>query len=207
MLTRLQMAPRLLILVDYHHQLLRQVTEPVLFPLSDQDKQLIADMKYSIQPEQLKKANAPWERAVGMAANQWGINKQIFLFCPEGDTVNGLAVIINPSYEPLRGEAAEVTYQDSKWEGCFSIPLTTGKIKRYTHIKVKYQDEEGRVIIRELRDWPARVWQHENDHLNGLLYDDLQAGKCRDKRQFASKKEVEKFYANLSQGDPTPDNP
>jgi SEC-C motif-containing protein len=191
-----QTAPRLLHLVNYHHQILRQVTETVAFPLSEQDKQLISDMKYSIQPEQLKKADAPWDAAVGMAANQWGINKRIFLFCPEGDTVNGLEVIINPSYEPLSETNTNLPCQDLQWEGCFSVPLATGNVQRYTHIKVKYQNEEGKVIVRELHDWPARVWQHENDHLNGLLYDDSNAGKCTDKKQFSSKEEVEKFYGS-----------
>ena len=87
--------PRILTLVDFHHPILRHPTEPVHFPLSDADKQLIRDMKYSIQPEQLKKANAPWDSAGGMAANQWGANKRIFLFCPDNDT--DIKVIINPS--------------------------------------------------------------------------------------------------------------
>ena len=68
--------PRLLTLVDFHHPLLRQSIEPVHFPLSDIDKQLIQDMKYSIEVDQLKKAGAPWDAAAGMAANQWGANKR-----------------------------------------------------------------------------------------------------------------------------------
>lgn len=187
-----QKSRTLLTLVDYHHSVLREVMEPVQFPLSEQDKEIIEDMKYSIQPAQLKKANAPWDAAVGMAANQWGLNKRIFLFCPEGDTVNGLEVIINPSYEPLENTGSSP--QELTWEGCFSVPLATGNVQRHTHIRVKYQNEAGETIERELYDWPARVWQHENDHLNGLLYDDAKAGKCIDKRQFSSRAEVDKFY-------------
>lgn len=186
--------PRLLTLVDFHHPMLRQTTEPVRFPLSEADKQLIADMKYSIQPEQLKKANAPWDGAAGMAANQWGVNKQIFLFCPESDTVNGLEVMINPSYEPLNGKIAEIPKEDLCWEGCFSVPLATGNVKRYTDIRVKYQDETGKTIIRELSGWHARVFQHETDHLNGFLYYELNPEKCIDKRKFPTREELDQFY-------------
>lgn len=196
MSTTQRTTPHLLTLVDYHHPLLRQATETVQFPLSSQDRELIEDMKYSIQPEQLKKANAPWESAGGMAANQWGINKRIFLFCPEGGVASELEVVINPSYEPL-GEAsseANPPEQDLCWESCFSVPLATGAVRRYTQIKVKYQNEDGVTIVRELTGWPARVWQHETDHLDGVLYDDINAAKCIDKKQFSSKAEVYEFY-------------
>lgn len=183
----------LLKLVDYHHPGLRKSTERVQFPLSQEDRQIIDDMKYSIQAEQLKKAGAPWDAAVGMAANQWGINKQIFLYCPEGDTVNGLDVIINPSYEPINEESG----QETEWEGCFSVPLATGHIQRHTKIRVTYQNEKGEVISKELSGWYARVWQHENDHLNGFLYDDPRMKKCIIKKEFASLDEVDKFYDNL----------
>jgi SEC-C motif-containing protein len=185
--------PRLLTLVDFHHPVLRQVAEPVIFPLTNADKQLIADMKYSIQPEQLKAANAPWESAAGMAANQWGFNKSIFLFCPEADTVHGLDVMINPSYEPLH-KTTETPKQDLCWEGCFSVPLATGHVKRYTDIRATYQDETGKTIIRELSGTYARVFQHETDHLNGFLYYELKPEQCIDKRNFSSYEEVDKFY-------------
>lgn len=198
-------SPQLLTLVDYHHPILRQVTETVSFPLSDEDKHIIQSMIYSIQPAQLKAANAPWEAAVGMAANQWGINKRIFLYCPDGDTVSGLEVIINPGYEhiPMKAEVADFAHQEHSvdldlcWESCFSVPLATGNVQRPMLIRVKYQNEKGEIIEKELQGWEARVWQHENDHLNGLLYDDVNAKKCIDKRNFSSKDEVEKFYASL----------
>jgi peptide deformylase len=55
----------------------------------------------------------------------------------------------------------------------------------------------GETIHRELSGWPARVWQHETDHLNGFLYDDNQAGKCTEKHQFASRKEIDDFYKKM----------
>lgn len=190
---------KLLKLADYSDLVLRTKTKPVEFPLSPEVQQIIEDMKYSIQPKQLKAAGAPWEGAVGMAANQWGIDLSIFLYCPSGDTVFGLSVIINPSYEILPITHADAATEEIKWEGCFSVPLASGKIKRNTHIKVKYQNEKGRVVEKILSDWDARVWQHETDHLNGFLYDSPHTGKCLEKREFATIADVEQFYATIEE--------
>jgi peptide deformylase len=173
-------APAILSLVDYHHPILREVMEPVQFPLSDEDKQLIHDMRYSLHPEQLKTANAPWENAVGMAANQWGIRKRIFLFSP--NSRHEVEVIINPTYEPIFDARTGQILQDDDWEGCFSVPNTVGNVKRFSNIRVTYQNEDGETIAKNLSGWPARVWQHENDHLDGMLYDDVRAGKCLEKK-------------------------
>lgn len=196
----LQRPPQLLKLVDYDHPLLRQATETLLFPLSEEDKQIIRDMKYSIQKPQLKRVRAPWDAAAGMAANQWGINKRIFLFCPEADSIHGLEVIINPSYEPLKDPETEgllmvdaALPQDRAFEACFSVPLATGCVQRFTHIRATYQDETGAVLSRVLSAWPARVWQHENDHLDGFLYDDPRTGRCLEKKLFHSRKEADAF--------------
>lgn len=185
-----QKLPHLLKLVDYDHPILRQVLTPVQFPLSEEDKQIIRDMKYSIHREQLKAADAPFEGAAGMAANQWGIDRRIFLYCPRGSESEA-EVIINPSYEPHKKAYRDVATEDLCWEGCFSVPLAMGNVLRYTHIKAKYQDEEGQHHVRSLQGWEARVWQHENDHLDGLLYEDPKAQKCKEFQSFTSKQELE----------------
>lgn len=192
--------PKLLSFTAYEDPILRTKTTAVDFPLSPTDQEIIADMLYTIHPEQLKRTNAPWSSPVGMAANQWGINKRIFLYCPSGDTVNDVQVIINPSYEPLATLAIFATNENNsadEWEGCFSIPLASGCIRREVKIRINYQDMNGNVIKDELSGFPARVWQHETDHLNGYLYDDPRHGKCIEKRVFKSKAEVEEFYSNV----------
>ena len=190
----------LLKLVDYHHPILRKKTAKVHFPLSEEDKQIIQNMQYSIQTEQLKKANAPWDAAVGMAANQWGIDKQIFLYHEE-DTDN-FRVVINPSYEPIGKSLIDkkefsLGEEVCAWEACFSVPLAFGNVKRYKKIKAYYQNELGESITLELSDWPARVWQHETDHLQGFLYDDPVAEKCLHKKRFSSKEEALQFRGDL----------
>ena len=191
-------SPTLLTLVDYKHPLLRKKITSVKFPLDKQDQQIINNMRYSIQKEQLQKATGKKE-AAGMAANQWGIDRRIFLFCPTGDTANDLQVIINPSYEPITetGIVSTKVPTDLNWEGCFSVPLTVGKVERYKYIKVKYQDESGKTITKQLNGWDARVWQHENDHLDGILYDDQKINKCKEKHTFTNEKDLEQFYSDV----------
>lgn len=189
--------PHLLKLADYSNNILRTKTAPVTFPLSDEDRQLIEDMIYSIQPEQLIAAKAPWEDPVGMAANQWGVNKSIFLYCPSGDTVNDIEVVINPSYEAKPTLAIIAPSEQSEWEGCFSVPLASGHIKRSNKIHVKYQNMDGKVIEKDLSGWRARVFQHETDHLDGFLYDDPRHGRCLEKRVFKDRAAVEEFYISL----------
>lgn len=189
--------PTLLSFADYHDDILKNPTETVQFPLSDEDQQIIRNMIYSIQTEQLIKAGAPFKSAAGMAANQWGLNKRIFLYCPDGDAANQLEVVINPSYKPLCDADKFNPSIEDAWEGCFSIPLATGNIRRYSKIQVDYQDETGQHITRELTGWLARVWQHENDHLDGHLYDDPRTAKCLEKQQFLTLDELENFYKYL----------
>lgn len=185
------MVPTLLKLVPYDHPGLRKKTSKVNFPLSSEDQQIIASMLFSIQKKQLLAANASFESAAGMAANQWGIDRSIFLFCPEGNERGNVEVIINPSYAELSPQ------QDEAWEGCFSVPNASGKVKRYLRIKVKYQNVAGEWLEQELSDWYARVWQHETDHLNGCLYDDHTAGKCLEKVTFNNEAELEIFYNRM----------
>jgi peptide deformylase len=170
--------PRILELVAQDASILRTVCEPVEFPLKQEDIELVTSMVYSIQPEQLKKAGAPWPSAAGMAANQWGQNKRIFLFgsadhIPADRRGRMFEVIFNPEYAPVTSEAGEPCATVDGVEGCFSVPGVRGQVKRFQKVQVIYQDAHGVKHSRVLSDRPARVWQHENDHLNGILYTDL----------------------------------
>lgn len=191
--------PRLLKFAAYGDPILSKKCQPVQFPLSEEDQQIIADMVYSIQPAQIKAAKGAWDTPAGMAANQWGIDKSIFLFCPFGDTEN-VQVMINPSYEPLATLAIIAPSEQTEWEGCFSVPLATGNIKRSTKIRARYQNEQGEIIEKTLTDYDARVFQHETDHVNGFLYDDPRHGKCLEKKVFKNRNEVDAFYDSLREG-------
>lgn len=73
-------------------------------------------------------------------------------------------IMINPSFTPL----SDVMEKD--WEGCLSIPGIRGKVPRYQQIGINYGDLTGKRIEMELTGFVARIFQHEYDHLEGLVY-------------------------------------
>ncbi|CAF1274279.1 unnamed protein product [Adineta steineri] len=175
---------------------------------SDATKQIVANMVYSIRPQQLQRANAPYSKAAGMAANQWNINKRIFLFCPTGSD-GEIKVIFNPTYKPITLSqdsinALEAVTSDPTTdfcrEGCFSVLYAYGMVERYMDIDISYVDDKGMQHLNEkLSGWQARVWQHETDHLNGILYSNKQSGiskgpNCTELHRFQNKDEFEKNY-------------
>ena len=103
---------------------------------------------------------------VGLAAPQ--VHESVRLFVamlePEGNGEGDATVFINP----------EITVQGSQtvegWEGCLSIPEIRGRVPRAQHIVVAALDRHGKRFELELKDFPARVVQHETDHLDGVLF-------------------------------------
>jgi peptide deformylase len=92
---------------------------------------------------------------------------------PESDPVP-FTVLINPTLMPL-GEA-----QDEGWEGCLSVPGMRGLVPRYRDLRYTGLDADGKAIDRTVKDFHARVVQHEVDHLDGILY----PRRIRDLTQF-----------------------
>lgn len=87
----------------------------------------------------------------------------------EGNEIEGtrdLYVIVNPE---IVWESPEVV---DGIEGCLSIPGYLGEVERHQSIRVRAQDRHGKKIKLRLRDWDARIFQHEIDHLNGVLFID-----------------------------------
>jgi len=105
---------------------------------------------------------------VGLAAPQVHEDLRIFvaLLDEDPDAKSEAAVIINPEIVPNGAEIEE------GWEGCLSIPDIRGMVPRYTDIRLKALDRAGRAIELPLKNFPARVAQHETDHLDGVLFFD-----------------------------------
>ncbi|NUH37286.1 peptide deformylase [Streptomyces samsunensis] len=76
-------------------------------------------------------------------------------------------VLVNPVYEPIGDGRAAF------FEGCLSIPGWAAVVSRPDRIRLRGQDETGRELDEEFTGWPARIVQHETDHLGGVLYLDL----------------------------------
>lgn len=103
---------------------------------------------------------------VGLAAPQVHRDLRVFVaIIGEGEDAEATA-LVNPIITPLADAMVE------GWEGCLSIPDIRGRVPRWQHIRVQAQDRRGRQISIEARDFPARVIQHEADHLDGVLFFD-----------------------------------
>jgi peptide deformylase len=105
---------------------------------------------------------------VGLAAPQVHEGVRIFvaMLDDDPDSRSEAVVIINPEIS-ANGDARE-----EGWEGCLSIPDIRGMVPRFTDISLKAIDRDGKALQLRLRDFPARVAQHETDHLDGVLFFD-----------------------------------
>jgi peptide deformylase len=83
-------------------------------------------------------------------------------------------------------------------EGCLSIPGYLGEVERAESIRVRGQDRHGNKIRLRLKEWTARIFQHEIDHLNGVLYID----KLTDKENFWTE---EAYYKRFEDSDEEPE--
>jgi peptide deformylase len=149
---------------------LLQVARPVTDIHDPELKTIIADMY-----ETMHAANG-----VGLAAPQIGVDLRLMIFgfdenprYPDEAPVP-VTTLINPWLDILTDETEE------GWEGCLSVPGLRGMVPRATHIRYGGTLEDGDPIEREARGFHARVFQHEYDHLDGILYPQ----RIRDMTQF-----------------------
>jgi len=112
---------------------------------------------------------------VGIAGNQVGENLAVFLMgLPKGtkrhpDGIE-LTVVFNPVIATLGDEREE------DWEGCLSVPDLRGMVRRHKKLELSGLGLDGKPFKRVYEGFPARVVQHETDHLNGLVYLDRMDG-------------------------------
>ena len=158
-------------IVQVGHPVLRAVAEPYVGQLGEELLDaLIETMRVTMQA-------AP---GVGLAAPQIGIALAIAVAEDagtveaeaEGDdarerTPLAFRALVNPSYEPLGTE------RRSFYEGCLSVGGWQAVVARHRTVRLRCLDVRGRVVDEVLTGWPARIIQHETDHLTGRLYLDL----------------------------------
>jgi peptide deformylase len=102
---------------------------------------------------------------IGLAAPQVHEHVRLFVAGVEGSGDN---LKIVPFINPVITPTSEETVED--WEGCLSIPDIRGKVPRAREIVVKALDRRGKPFEMILKNYPARVVQHETDHLDGILF-------------------------------------
>jgi peptide deformylase len=136
---------------------IRQYPDPVLRmearPVEEFDQDLLGLVDR--MKELMKDANG-----VGLAANQVGVLRRVFVFSPEDDVV---AVLVNPE---LVRKSDEVDVDD---EGCLSMQGIAIPVTRPVSVRIEGRDERGKEVGFDLEGLPARIAQHELDHLDGTL--------------------------------------
>ncbi len=91
-------------------------------------------------------------------------------------------IVINPEIVERSAELVK------GWEGCLSIPGIRGLVPRHRWIQVRYQTLQGEIVEREFVDFVARIFQHEHDHLEGIVFLD----RLDSNRDIVTEKEYQK---------------
>lgn len=110
---------------------------------------------------------------VGLAAPQIGVGQQIILVAQKASQIRKKK-INSPTYEVFLNPRVLQFLDEEKegWEGCLSVPKIYGFVKRPPQVKIQAENLTGKKIKRSLRGLSARIFQHEVDHLNGVLFVD-----------------------------------
>jgi peptide deformylase len=157
---------------------IRIVGDPVLHeptaPVTESPAELaelIADMYQTLAES----------KGVGLAANQVGVPKRLFVFdCPEdrgdGKSVRRKGCVINPTLE-TSAVPETMPDPDDDYEGCLSVPGEQFPTGRADWAKVSGIDAEGNPVTVEGKGFFARMLQHEVGHLDGFLYTDVLIGR------------------------------
>ena len=116
-------------------------------------------------------------QGVGLAANQVGISKRVFVIdCPISEDERLVAHVINPVLELPASRSLDVDL-----EGCLSVPGPYAEVGRQDHAKVTGVDLHGEPVMHQGGGFFARCLQHECDHLEGVVYVDRLGKKDRKK--------------------------
>lgn len=141
---------------------LSRIAAPVADPSAPEIRQLAADMQETLEDI----------GASGLAAPQVFVSRRVVVYrviasrIPEGSGLEPRpwTVMINPVITPRSGAKTPV------WERCLSIPGLHGKVPRFMHITIAFQDLAGKTVSHDARSSWAALLQHECDHLEGIVY-------------------------------------
>ncbi len=154
---------------------------------SQEIKKLIRDLYETMEVEE----------GVGLAAPQVGILKRVIVigtvpnsrYPNQNDKIRQQA-LINLEIEPATKDV------EGSWEGCLSIPGMRGYIERPRKIRAKWQNENEESFDEIIEGFEAVVFQHELDHLNGILYVD----RLKDSKLFGFNEELERLAEDGKEG-------
>jgi peptide deformylase len=147
---------------------IRQYPDPVLRMQAREVESFDEDLARLIERLEhlLRDANG-----LGLAATQVGVLRRVFLFLP--DTEEDPVPLVNPRLAEGSGERMSDT------EGCLSLQGVVIPVERHERVTIEATDPEGNEVRLELEGLPARIAQHELDHLDGVLILDRTTPEAR----------------------------
>ena len=159
-------------ILDEFDKTLRKKSSEVKFPLSEEDKNIINNIITYLTMSQIKEYYEKYNLrpGMGLAFIQLGIPKNIFVIVEEVDEGKfENYIVINPK---MLSHSEELIYV-GEGEGCLSVNREVeGIVPRYARMTISYQDMEGNKKEIRVREDISVAFQHEMDHLNGILFID-----------------------------------
>ena len=173
-------------ILDEKNKILHQKSSEVTFPLSKEDKRIIDDAIKYLTMSQIDDYSEKYDLRPGMGLSlvQIGVLKRIFVIVEEQDDDSFKNyIVINPK---ILSHSEELIYV-GEGEGCLSVNREVdGIVPRYARMKVQYQDIDGNIKTIRVREDISVAFQHEIDHLNGILFVD----KIDPKNPFKNKEKM-----------------
>lgn len=163
---------------------IRQYGDPILTTVTTEIEEIDGRVKALADAMIETMYEAP---GVGLAANQVGVGKRLFVY----DKGDGPVVVVNPTILETSGEW---TYE----EGCLSVPGLSWEIVRANQVHLVGRDLDGNELSIEAEEFEGRIFQHEMDHLNGVLL----VERLTDQQRAEAKKILRQRAASLSPRDP-----
>lgn len=162
-------------ILDERDKRLKRISTDVTFPISSEYKKMVNDMIEYLRNSQIDELALKYDLrpGMGMAAPQLGVNKRFFVVVAEKE-IDGRQdfdtyIIFNPV---ITSQSEELIYV-GEGEGCLSVNReTVGIVPRHARVTIEGYDMDGNKIKYRGREEIAVAFQHEIDHLNGILFVD-----------------------------------
>jgi len=160
-------------ILDEKDKRLRKISKEVTFPLEESDKKAIHDMVEYLTNSQIEELAKKYDLrpGMGLAAIQLGIEKRFITIVHEQEEKETFKtyIVINPK---IISNSEEIIYVE-EGEGCLSVNRECeGIVPRYARVTIEGFNENGEKIKIRAREELAVAFQHEIDHLNGILFFD-----------------------------------
>jgi peptide deformylase len=171
-------------IIELGHPILRQTAQAIANIQDDQIQALIDQLLVTV-----KQSNG-----VGIAAPQVAQSFQLMIVASRPNPRYPTAPEMEPTPMINPQILSHSTEMVKGWEGCLSIPGIRGLVPRYQAIEIEYCDRNGNLQKRQLTDFVARIFQHEYDHFNGIVFLD----RVESTKDLITENEYQKLFNRLA---------